>query len=75
MTLKVDLEDFKKYLNYIKEINTEELCNIEFRLNGEIIPVDPKEIEEVRYVSLSNCMFVQGLVRIHIDGKESPYED
>lgn len=56
--MKVEIEEILKLKERLKEINSENLSEITFTLNGEDVEIDPKNINEFRFVGLSNVDFI-----------------
>lgn len=59
MKFQVDLDKLRECLTYIKEVNDQELDNIEVFHNGKFHYVNPESIKEWKYVGLSNVMFLK----------------
>jgi hypothetical protein len=60
--MKIDLDEFKKHMKYIKKINSSNIEDIELIKDGKQIHIDEKFRSDWKYVGLSNKDFVNELI-------------
>lgn len=60
--IQISVEEVAALIQRRKEINIIPLENIEWTLNGVPIDIDPKEIEDFKFIGLSNVTFVECLL-------------
>lgn len=55
----VNVEVIERYLQAIAEINAMKLADIEWHKDGIKIDISPEEVEEWKFVGLSNVCFMK----------------
>lgn len=55
--MQVDLRELRKVLDYLRSINKEDINNIEWTLDGQIVHIDQRDINQWRFVGLNNVDF------------------
>lgn len=67
MKYQIDLEKLRECIEYIKNVNNQDLDNIEVFENGQFRYINPEAIKEWSYVGLNNVEFFKDYFEI---GKE-----
>ena len=62
--VRIDIEEIMALQQRRKEINALELDTIDFYKNGEKVAVAPEDVEEWKYIGLSNIHFAQQFLEI-----------
>ena len=57
--MKVEIEEIMRIHDRLGEINSEDLSNIVFTLNGEEVDINPKHIKDFKFVGLNNVDFIR----------------
>ena len=57
-TMKVNIEDLLALKKELNEINFQHLEDIEWDLDGELVEIPEKNIEEWKYIGLNNVDFI-----------------
>lgn len=56
--MKIEIEEILKIKERLREINSIDLNKIEFTEGGKVIDINPKYIEEFRFIGLNNSDFI-----------------
>lgn len=57
--MNVNVEELRRALDYIADINNTPLEDIWWEINGEVMRVEKEKIEEWKFIGLSNVFYAE----------------
>lgn len=60
--LRVNVKILEKHIDYINNINSKDLIDIDFYYNRKKMKIDSKYIKEWKFIGLNNVDFIRSII-------------